>query len=192
MDPNKRRKSAAKKPAKGKKKSDPKADAAAKTKRATQGTKPVQRTEPAPEETGRKLPGKRAIQILSKDFMAASDRASTLAGKAGELISDAVKKIHLNAREFKRAHGYKSLGLRDPSKLRLALDDFDYYRECLDLDKLAGDSLFEAGAGRPELPDEEETEAETAEADEDAEAEAAQADAEPDNIHRLGRGREAA
>lgn len=136
------------------------ADATAKTTRAVKGTKAV-KAAPQPEEDTRKLPGKKSIQQLSKDFMAASDRASTLAGKAGELISDAVKKIHLNAREFKRAHSLKSMGLRDPAKLRLALSDFDYYRSCLELDKLAGEGLFEAGEGRPEIEEESETDTET-------------------------------
>lgn len=137
-----------------------KADAKAKTASAAKGTKPVKAAAQTEGDTEvRKLPGKKSIQQLSKDYMAASDRASTQAGLAGELISNAVKKIHLNAREFKRAHAFKSLGMRDPAKLRTALSDFDYYREALELDKLAGDGLFDAGEGRPEIvEDDEDTE----------------------------------
>lgn len=166
-----------------KKKSNPKADKAAKVKSASKGTKPVKAAPPPDEVESRKLPGAKAIQQLSKDFLAASDRASTLAGKAGELISNAVKKIHLNAREFKRAHSLKSLGLRDPNKLRIALSDFDYYRQCLELDKLAGEGLFDAGEGRPEIVEDEEAE-ETA--SEDA------VEGESDNVEHIDDHREVA
>lgn len=167
-------------------------DKAKKTASASKGTKPVkQPIVPEPQEDTRKLPGKRAIQNLSKEFMAASDRASTLAGKAGELISNAVTKIHLNAREFKRAQSFKSMGLRDPGKLRTALSDFDYYRECLELDKLAGDGLFDAGEGRPVMEaDDDETETGEDPTTENASDEASEpADPSGDNIHHIGRGR---
>lgn len=173
MDANQRKakKAAADKARRARNKKQVKADAEAKKARGAMGTKKVEAAH-QPEEESRKLPGKRAVQQLSKDFLAANDRAATLSGKAGELISTAVKKIHLNAREFKRAHSLKSMGLRDPAKLRIALSDFDYYRSCLELDKLAGDGLFEASEGRPVMEDE----SEEAEENEDESPIAADAD----------------
>lgn len=188
-----------KKPAKEKapkaKKSNPKADQATKTKRASKGTKAVQAPPPA-DDDGRKLPGKRAIQTLSKDFLTVSTRAQTAAGTAGKLLSEAAKKLHLNVKEFKNAHALKQLGQKDPGKLRVVLSDRDYYRECLELDKLAGDGLFDAAEGRPVMEDDDDDAGE--ETSGEAEENAAQDDGAPsesdqaDNVHQLGRGRTAA
>lgn len=168
-------------------------DTAKKTASASKGTKPVtQSVVPDTQEETRKLPGKRAIQSLSKEYTTASDRASGAAGKAGQLLTDAVKKLHLNAAEFKRANSMKLLGQKDPGKLRTKLSDADYYRECLELDKLAGDGLFDAGEGRPVM-EAEDDEAETAEDTETETTDAPEpADPSGDNIHHIGRGRDAA
>jgi len=80
---------------------------------------------------------------LAKSVQQAMDRSAEHGGVAGQLISDAVKKENLNAPAFRIAHRLLRLGGRDPLKLRTLLDDLDYYRTKMDLDKLAGDSLFE-------------------------------------------------
>lgn len=197
MAPTKAKKAAKPKAPKAKK-SNPKADKAAKVKSATKGTKPVQ-APPQPEEPTIKLPGAKAVLTTSNDFEVLSDRARTAAGKAGKFLSEEAKRLHLNAKEFRRAHALRMIGLTHPEKLRSILSDADYYRQCLSLDKLAGLGLFEPGAGRPEMPPlhEDEDEGNGGVADETAETEPVD-ETEPeeredaDNIHRLGRGRDAA
>lgn len=137
-----------------------KADAKAKTASASKGTKKV-KAAAQPEEPTRKMPGERAIVQLSNDFMRASDRASTAAGVAGKLLSDAAKKMGLNSPEFKRAHRLREVGMKDPQKLDRILSDFDYYRKCLKLDDLSEKGLFKNGEGRPEIEEELEDDTET-------------------------------
>lgn len=194
MDPAKRKKSAPKKPRA--KKSDPKADAAVKTKRATKGTKAVKQPEPVsdPNEQTRKLPGKQFVKTLAKDVLIQMERSSTAGGLAGQMISDASKKKGLPARAFKDSLKLLRMGRRDPVALRTYIDDMRYMAECFELEKLAGESLFEAREGAEEI-EEDEGPGEGEGADEiddtvyDEEGDEERPD--EDNIHRLGQGRAA-
>lgn len=118
-------------------------DKAKKAASASKGTKPVSaKKQPDASEQTRKVIGEQKLRALSKEVQQAMDQAASAGGVAGELISTAVKKDGLNAPAFRIAHRLKRLGDRDPAKLRILLDDFDYYRDALKLDDLAGESLF--------------------------------------------------
>ena len=53
------------------------------------------------------------------------------------------------------------VGKRDAVKLRTLLDDLDYYRDALELDKLAGESLFKLSPDGQSSEDEAEAETDT-------------------------------
>ena len=128
------------------------------------GTKPVKQSAKAQEHEAE---GQQVRQVISAEKLTqlarkvsqAIDRAAEEGGVAGAAISESVKKHGLNAPAFRIAHRMLRVGKRDAVKLRTLLDDLDYYRDALELDKLAGESLFKLnpdGQGA-----EEEAEAET-------------------------------
>ena len=128
------------------------------------GTKPVKQSARAQEHEAegqqvRQVISAEKLKSLARKVSLAIDRAAEEGGVAGAAISESVKKFGLNAPAFRIAHRMLRVGKRDAVKLRTLLDDLDYYRDALELDKLAGESLFKLspfGQGA-----EEEAEAET-------------------------------
>src|SRR5258708_6335234 len=108
-----------------KKKSNPKADKTAKVKSASRGTKPVKAAAQTEDDT-RKLPGKTFIKELARQVLLAQEESASAGGTAGNLISNAVKNKGLNAKVFKDALKLRKLGLANPLKLRVYLDDMVY------------------------------------------------------------------
>ena len=141
------------------------------------GTKSVKQSKKADEHEAegqqvRQVISAEKLKSLARKVSLAIDRAAEEGGVAGAAISESVKKFGLNAPAFRIAHRMLRVGKRDAVKLRTLLDDLDYYRDALELDKLAGESLFKLspfGQG----------------AEEEAEAETEQPTA--DNVHHLER-----
>lgn len=148
----------AKSKTKAKGRSSPAKDKAKKTASATKATKPVSAKKraaaPDKSEQPRRVIGEQKLRTLAKDVQRALDQSAAAGGVAGELISTAVKKEGLNAPAFRIAHRLLRQGERDPMKLRVLLDDFDYYRDALKLDDLAGDSLLAPREGAQDHEDE--------------------------------------
>lgn len=193
MAPTKPKKSKDK-PAQAKNKKKVASEAKAKIARATKGTKAVKAAPPPVEDT-RKLPGAKFIKDLARQVLIAQEESASAGGEAGALISSAVKNKGLNAKVFKDALKLRKMGLSNPMKLRVYLDDMVYMAECLELEKLAGDQLFEARAGAQEMDDAgEESDGETEDQTDDPDLPEGEPEprADADNIHRLGRGHVAA
>ena len=101
------------------------------------------------------------LKSLARKVSLAIDRAAEEGGVAGAAISESVKKHGLNAPAFRIAHRMLRVGKRDAVKLRTLLDDLDYYRDALELDKLAGESLFKLSPDGQSSEDEAEAETDT-------------------------------
>ena len=122
---------------------------------AARGTKAVQPVAPKPE-AGRKLPGKSSLKELMKEVLVFDVRSAENGGKARQLVSEAAKKGAVNAPVFGYIKKLLKMGRRDPVALRTYLDDLDYYKDVFEIEKLAGDSLFDDREGAQDA-DEDET-----------------------------------
>lgn len=99
-----------------------------------------------------KLPSKAVLKSLLSQSNTAKGKLDTIKGEIGEKIANAVETHNLHAGAFKLA---KKIAGMDAVKALAFLTHFDDYRNKLELDRLAGESLDLDGEGdEPETPGE--------------------------------------
>lgn len=117
-------------------------DTAKKVERATKGTKAVGAPRARPAEA-RRVPSAGELKSLVNVIRKPMNDAASLQATVRQKIGDAAEKINLNAPAFQQVRRMIKMGETDPVRLRTYLDDLHDYMEKLEVEKLAGDSLFD-------------------------------------------------
>lgn len=104
-----------------------------------------------------KLPSAKLLASLVSQSKSNASEIADLKGEMGQAIADAVSKHNLHAGAFKLV---RKLQKMDAVKLLAFLTHLDDYRQKLELDKLAGESLDLDGAGDGESESDDERDGE--------------------------------